>query len=192
MVQTLDFMSKKILIFEGPDGAGKSTIAKALSEVAKIPLMAATTAPHDPGLQNDDRFLMNLVWGETKLFDFFKSAYGSYLETPIIRDRSFFSEYVYSKVFGRTTCMKTIEMLAKGYYEAKEFEALTFVCMRDDKKYKTEAEEFSSVNSNLEKIHNGYMNLVVNSNLPGRFFKLNTMDENLSRQLKYIMQVARL
>lgn len=190
MEQTLDFMSKKILIFEGPDGAGKSTIAKALSDAAKIPLMAATTAPHDPS--SYDGFLMNLVWGETKLFDFFKSAYGSYLETPIIRDRSFYSEYVYSKVFGRTTCMKTIEMLAKGYYEAEEFEALIFVCMRDDKNYKTEAGEFSSVNSNLEKIHNGYMNLVVNDNLPGRFFKLNTMDEDLGWQLEYIMQVARL
>lgn len=189
MVQISDFM-RKILIFEGPDGAGKSTIAKALSDKAKIPLMAALTAPQDPG--SYDGFLMNLVWGEVKLFEFFKSAYGSYLETPIIRDRSFFSEFVYSKVFNRATCMKTIDKLAKGYYEAEEFEALIFVCMREDRRYKTEADEFSSVNSNLEKIHNGYMDLVENSKLPGRFFRLDTSDEDLDKQLKYIMQVAKL
>lgn len=102
---------QRIIIFGGPDGVGKTTLAKRLSSVLDIPYFKPSKqhefAKIDP---TGNIFKQQTAWGEPKLLDFLKQTGAS-----AVMDRGFPCDWVYSKVLGRETAWETIEQLDAGY-----------------------------------------------------------------------------
>lgn len=172
---------KKVIIFEGPDGAGKSTISKALSERIKCPIYYTDKSKsRNP---TSKYWVENLVYGETKLLEVFESLYKTGLDVPVIRDRSFYSEFVYAEVFGRTTSIKTIFDLDAGYATSSYFSTLVVYCLKDS--YEV-GEDFDSVKENIEAIDEVYRTLP--RIFTAKSLVLNTSDQDLPKQLELIMR----
>lgn len=86
-----------MIVVEGPDSGGKSTLCKRLSEALELPL-----SPHSlltPKQRNDPAYRTNEVVRERVWTHVFQMVTGT--EIPYIHDRLFFSELVYSDIFER-------------------------------------------------------------------------------------------
>ena len=90
-----------VLILEGVDRAGKTTIGYELSRLLKIPIYKGSS-PHNLSLP----FYMETEISQTIFHDFlYKTKYS------IILDRAYPSEYVYSTVYKRKTNRKMLHKL---------------------------------------------------------------------------------
>lgn len=102
-----------IVIFEGPDMTGKTTIAKACAQELGIPYFKN-------GIQTD-AFKGWLAGGENFFHGLMKFAdpyFLSYLEqtdASVILDRAYPSEWVYSRAFGRETVDSALEYSDSTY-----------------------------------------------------------------------------
>jgi hypothetical protein len=97
----------KLIIVEGPDGAGKSRLAAHLSKELSIPLSAHSRLTdvqrNDPGYRSPDQVRERTYLG------LIKAVKGD--EPAEIHDRFLYSELVYSEVYGRRPCF--------GFYESR-------------------------------------------------------------------------
>ena len=85
-----------ILIFEGPDGCGKTNIAEELSKHLAIPVYKSGKEAeifHDPEGQ-----YLTLKWANYEMIKLLEVT-----EASVIFDRFFPSEWVYAQVFNRKT-----------------------------------------------------------------------------------------
>ena len=102
-------MRQRIIILDGPDSCGKSEMATALSEVTGIPYFKNTS--EWDAFENDPSYFINaLRYGDSYFFNYLKQT-----KSNVILDRSYPSEWVYSKVFNRQTdeiFLKQIDDLA--------------------------------------------------------------------------------
>jgi adenylate kinase family enzyme len=92
-------MSKRtptIILMEGPDACGKSTIGKALAEEICIPYFKVSTEHRN--WKEKDSFMNALRYDQTYLVELLQQT-----RQDIIVDRAYPSEWVYSKVFKRAT-----------------------------------------------------------------------------------------
>jgi thymidylate kinase len=112
-----------IIIFGGPDGVGKTTLAKRLSLVLDIPYFKPSSQ-RQFAMEGGQVFREQTRWGEPKLMDFLMQTKHS-----AVLDRSFPCDYAYSKVLGRETAWGTIELLDQGYASMKAL--LVIVCSAD-------------------------------------------------------------
>jgi hypothetical protein len=101
-----------IIIFEGPDKCGKTEIARALSKRLGIPYFKnpneSRAFKHD-----NDYFVNALVYGDSFFYEFLKQT-----GTSVILDRSYPSEWVYSKEFDRDTSEQMLKYIDKLACEA--------------------------------------------------------------------------
>lgn len=176
-----------IFILDGPDSSGKSTIAKALSNALDFPLYGSTGASHFDGTDSQLNFALDLAFGETKLAEFIEHLSGKYRpQFNLVRDRSWVSELIYAKVFGRTTYYEVIEELDRIYSE--NFNTLLVVCVKDD--YGS-IDDFDPIIENHSKIDAAYRELFdettnVCENLRVPRILLNTTDQDLNYQIETI------
>lgn len=94
---------QRIILLDGPDGCGKTNIAKALSDKMRIPYFRMATQ-HENWRKN--QFKTALQFDQTYLTEILKQTRHS-----MVIDRAWPSEWVYSKVFGRTTDNELLEKL---------------------------------------------------------------------------------
>jgi thymidylate kinase len=167
---------QQIIIFEGPDGCGKTNISLALSDSLGIPYFK-NTAEWD-FFENDPSYFKNcLTYGAPFLL--------SYLEqsgVSLIEDRGHPSEWVYSRVFNRETDEHILKLVDQKY---AELGAKIIVPVRSD--YSAVVDQFEVVDvKKLNKIHDAYtefLDWTVCETLV-----INVDDENLEREIKEIMQ----
>lgn len=88
-------LDQKIVIFDSPDGTGKTNIARALSRELKIPYFRMDSQ-HDNW--RTGRFKEALEFDQTYI-----SSFLSQTKCDVIIDRAYPSEWVYSRVYGRST-----------------------------------------------------------------------------------------
>lgn len=83
-------MEQKIIIFEGLDMVGKTTIAKEFSKIFDIPYFSQKhdTKWHDPSV--------DLIYGEEARLQMFEQ-----IGCSAVLDRSYPSEYAYAKAYNR-------------------------------------------------------------------------------------------
>lgn len=87
-----------VVLIDSPDRCGKTEIATALSYLTGIPYFK-NRGERPAFVQGDSSYFTNVVrYGEPFLIDHMKQT-----GTSAIHDRSYPSEYVYSRVMGRTT-----------------------------------------------------------------------------------------
>ena len=159
-----------IIIFEGPDKTGKTSIAQKLSEVTSIPYFKFEL---EKEIFNTENAFFNLLkYGFPLLVQFLKQT-----KTDVILDRSYPSEIVYSLVFNRKTDPSILKWADKQF---KEMGAVVVLCYKDKV---TEQDEI--IDSNYyEEIKEAYMNLKLE--IP--IYYLNTTDQNLEKQIQFLQK----
>ncbi len=167
-----------ILIFEGPDRVGKSTIASRMSEILNIPVFKRSLDEiKEKTLFTDNKFNFKdaMIYDQTYIVDFLKQT-----NTSVIFDRAFPSEYVYSKVFNRETNEEILELVDKKFSELNTF---IIICLRMKYKYD---DEFVN-KDNIKLLHDMYKKdfyIWTKCNT----IKLYTDSECLSDEISQIMQ----
>jgi len=97
---------QKIIIFDGPDGCGKTNIAAALSRLLDIPVFKNEFEWDHFNLgSSNDYFIKAIEYQHPYVLSFLKQTRHS-----AIFDRAHPSEFAYSRVFERTTSWRALKM----------------------------------------------------------------------------------
>lgn len=96
-------MTQNVIIFDSPDGTGKTEIALALSKELNIPYFKMNTEHEN---WRKGKFKEALEFDQTYLAEFLLQTKHS-----AIIDRAYPAEWVYSQVYGRETNMSILEQV---------------------------------------------------------------------------------
>lgn len=164
----------KIILFEGPDGVGKSSIAKELSKILNIPYYKNSME------RNQKRK------GQTKLMTEFAVPYlFNFLEqvaAECIMDRNYPSEFCYGQVENRDVDLEMLRILDDWFSTA--FDSCIIIC------YKSVYENFedeTTPQEHLEALVQKYKEFSHWTHCNKVLF-LDTTDANLEQQLKSILE----
>ena len=166
---------QKVIVFEGPDGCGKTNISQALAADLQVPYFK--NKDEWKFFVDDPAYFVNaLTYGDPYFL--------SYLEQTgarVIIDRGDPSECVYSQVFDRPTNMDALELIDK---RAAALGTKIVIPFRKD--YQNVTDQFKDIITSdvLDKVHAAYMRFVEWTECDT--FLLNVDDENLSRELKEV------
>lgn len=94
---------QKIIIFDSPDGTGKTNIAQALSMDLKIPYFRMDTQHQN---WRKGKFKEALEFDQPYLAEFIRQTHSN-----VIIDRAYPAEWVYSRVFDRPTNDEVLEQI---------------------------------------------------------------------------------
>lgn len=139
-------MDQKIIIFDSPDGTGKTSIAKSLSEEMKIPYFRRGSQ-HDNW--NNDNFKKALEFDQTYITDFLTQTKHS-----VILDRAYPSEWVYSRVFHRETNDEVLEEVDLAFARLQTIIVIPLLNNYDN------CNDLIIPNDKLRQIHNMYNDFV--------------------------------
>lgn len=163
-----------IIIFEGPDSCGKTHMAKSLSKVTGIPYFK-NNDEHRYFIKDPQYFIHAIRYVDT--------YFTSYLETTgasIILDRSWPSEWIYSKVMNRQTDLAVLKDLDSRH---SKLGTKIIIPWRSD--YSKIDDDYEAVNNNIQKIHDLYIKFAKEWT-SCKTLLLNVDDENLDRELSEI------
>jgi thymidylate kinase len=161
--------TQKLIIFEGHDMAGKTTISQALSKQLNIPIIKIERNHKwvDP--------LVELIYGsEVHCQTAQQSGYS------FIYDRLYPSEYAYSRVLGRVTAHEQILKLDERY---AAMGALIVVCYKDPKAYQDDDKAIIDV-AHYTALTEWYREFAKFTKC--KIIFIDTTDENLEAQLETI------
>ena len=161
-------MNQKIIIIDGIDKVGKTTIAAALSKEIGIPVFKRKNVK-----KNYD-FIVDLFYSIESYLQFLEQTRYS-----VIFDRLYPSEYAYSRALGRITS------LAKIIDIDKRFSALGAYMIILNKSIDKHLNDEIIPIELYDKINDGFMTFV-NKYTFCKTLILNTSDENLEKQLEQI------
>ena len=166
---------QEIIIFTGPDGSGKTTIAKKLSPIIKVPYFKNTVEKEYFKHQADINLFVNALNYEGRFLASFllQTAYS------IILDRSYPCEYAYSRVFNRENNDAAIFMLDDIF---NDLGASIIYCFKDEySNYDDKLVDLSKI-EDIKKYYEEFLSKTV-----CKYLKLNTADEDLPAQINEIM-----
>jgi thymidylate kinase len=138
-----DPLYQKIIIFDGPDGTGKTNIARALSGRWDVPYFKFS-GEHD--YWRKDKFKTALEFDQPFMLEYLKQSQAS-----IIWDRAYPSEYVYSQIFNRETNTELLERLDREYAKYG-----TWIVIPLRRNYTDNEEDDLVPKSELTNLHDGY------------------------------------
>ena len=174
-------MNKKqqVIIFDGPDMTGKTEIAHALSEKLNIPYFKNELEGKAFKRDLESYFINMLRYSDPFFVSFLQQT-----KTSIILDRSYPSEYVYSKVFYRPTDRRRLKTLDEAY---ANINAKIIICCRNSY---LKQDDLCPEKINLRHfhiIHDQYMKFAT------EFTKCDVKilyvdDENLTREINEILK----
>lgn len=135
-----------VIIFDGPDGCGKTNMAREVSSRLDVPYFKNQREfmffEDDPGY-----FVRAMKYGDPYFCDYLRQTKAS-----IILDRSYPSEWVYSQAFGRPTEMWAIRMVDELYADLR---AKLIIPFRSD--YSHVEDRFEAITKEkLETLHELY------------------------------------
>lgn len=165
-------MKQTIIIFEGHDKAGKSTIAKALSEKIQVPIFKVKRNKY--------------LWDAVVNLNYLTEGITQFIEqtqSSAILDRWHASDYVYGKLFDRDVSYRKIFELDERF---ADMDALIVICYKKEASYIPDEEdkEFITMND-YSKMTDLYKEFILETKC--RFVFIDTSDENLETQLQTII-----
>jgi thymidylate kinase len=164
--------AQNIIIFEGPDGCGKTNIARALSTQLSIPYFKNEN--EWAFFENDPSYFINaLTYGDPYFLSYLEQTGAS-----VIADRWYPSEWVYSKAFSRPTNHDALESIDS---RAAALGTKIIIPHRTD--YSGVIDQFESIitTDTLKSIHKLYQDFAKWTQCSTYF--LNVDDEVLVREL---------
>lgn len=161
---------QRVFIMEGPDSCGKTEIGKELANVYNMSYFK-NIREHKNFISNN--FINSAFVEAFYAINLLKQV--QFKENGIIFDRHIPSEYVYSKVFNRETNEEVIWHIDD---ELANLGAVTIYCYKDF--YNTYNDSLIEL-SRIEELKREYENYLIQTSMD--FCRLNTDDENLSRQI---------
>lgn len=182
----IEMMNQKsqIIIFEGPDSSGKSTIARALSDNLGFPLIGSHGSSFFNGSSTQQNFAHQLMYGETARYEAIEKL-SELMPLGLIIDRSFVTEYIYSEIYGRISHPAICYELDKKY--ARSFNTLVVVCVKDS--YESLAQtQHPSIVEKHSQLDLAYRFWAVDADWEMNRLLLNTTDQDLDGQLTKIFR----
>jgi len=165
---------QKIIIFDGPDGCGKTNMAMALATHTKIPYFK-NNDEHKYFLSDPSYFMHAVQYVDTYFTSYLESSGAS-----IILDRAWPSEWIYSHVLKRKSDAQILAEL-----DDRHSKLGTQIIIPYRTTYNNVLDDYDSVNENLEKIHDRYMKFAKWTKCD--VLLLNVDDEDLQREIKEIL-----
>lgn len=165
-----------VIIFDGPDRCGKSEMSKHLASILGIPYFKNESEWN--AFSNDKEYFSNAMkYGDDFFYRFLRDT-----GVSCILDRSYPSEWVYSKVYGRKThddSLKWIDGIASsiGTKIIVPYRS-SYAGMRDD--------IHDIDDEHLQKIHNEYVNFLGWTSCKSLHICVD--DENLDREMSEIAE----
>lgn len=136
---------QRIVIYDGPDGCGKTEMARELSKRLNVPYFK----------NNDDhKYFLSDPTYFANAARYVETHFTSYLEATgasIILDRSWPSEWIYSQALGRQTDFKVLRELDERH---SRLGTKIIIPYRND--YSNCSDIYDSVNKNIQKISDLY------------------------------------
>ncbi len=166
-----------IILCEGHDASGKTTISKELSRLIEYPYFKYKWTTKNTITNKDVHELVNYVVCDYSLRLLHIS------NTNIIIDRHYPSEWVYGSTY-RNLDIKTLDNIDQFF---SKINGILVICYKTE--IKTKINEFLSINE-IEKIRNKYFEFGKYTKCKNILF-LDTTDENLEEQTKKIIEYAR-
>lgn len=167
-------MNQKIIIFEGMDRSGKSSISIELSKQLNIPRFK---------VQRNKYFwdvFCNINYLDEGVMQFIEQTGAS-----IIFDRWTPSDFVYSKLFDRDISYRKIWEIDS---RLEKLGAMLIICFKDEDKYIVDEEDKDFVNPSMySKMTELYREYATQSKIKNILF-LNTSNENIEEQVTKIKQ----
>ena len=165
-----------IIIFEGLDKTGKSTIAKALAKEMEIPYFKHSNQKQIFLTQD----YKQAIYEAHLLLDLIHQ-----LKLSLIIDRHIASEYAYGLAFNRYFDMDQISEID---FKLSELGAKIIHCEKviNEKDYNDSLIPYSKL-----KLISLYYDIFYSQLTKMKVIRLNTTDENLDNQLAYLMEVLR-
>ena len=170
-------MSGNVIIFDGPDGCGKTNISSALSSLLKIPVFKNEFEwDHFEVKTKNDYFIKAIKYQHPYLLSYIKQTGSS-----VIFDRAHPSEFVYPKVFNRDTDERSLQICDDM---SASLGAKIIIPYRSS--YEGVEDEYGVTPEHLLEIDRGYKEFAKWTKCDTFF--LNVDDEDLDRELKEIME----
>lgn len=163
----------QIIIFEGPDGVGKTEIGKALAKQRDLSYFKNHSEHHN---FTNKKFADTAFVEASYLISLLQQV--KFSENGIILDRHMPSEWVYSQVFNRQTDREAI------WKYDQQFSMLGAVIVYCFKDYYKEYDDEIIDHHHIEQIKELYEEYFQQTEMP--VLHLNTTDHNLGNQLDEI------
>jgi hypothetical protein len=138
---------QQVIFLEGPDNCGKSHIGRWISHLSKIPYVRFSNQ-HE--LWGKKEFKNSLEIVEPNLASFVKQT-----SCDFILDRSYASEFVYSKVFARETNEEVLDQVDKMF---SELGTIFLILLRRD--YSSHGNDIVIPDEKLLELHQKYLEFV--------------------------------
>jgi thymidylate kinase len=164
-----------VIIFDGPDGCGKTQMSQALANELEIPYFK-NCDEHRYFLQDPSYFLHAVRYVDTYFTSFLEQSGAS-----VILDRAWPSEWIYGSVLGRKVDFEVLREL-----DSRHARLGTKIIVPVRSNYENSSDEYEAINDNIEKIHERYLEFAEWSKCD--VLVMNVDDENLERELSDIKQ----
>jgi thymidylate kinase len=165
---------QQVIIFDGPDGCGKTNIAKSLSTAMGIPYFK--NADEHRYFQADPNYFIHAI----RYVDTYFTSYLEDTSSSIILDRAWPSEWVYSQAMGRETDIDVLRSLDKRHADLNTIIISPFRSSYDDVN-----EQYDEVKQRLMVIDELYATFAEWSRC--HILRINVDDEDLQHQLREIL-----
>jgi thymidylate kinase len=163
-----------VIIFDGPDGCGKTNIAQALSSAIGIPYFK--NADEHKYFRSDPNYFIHAI----KYVDTYFTSYLERTGSSIILDRAWPSEWIYSSVLSRKTDHDTLKDLDTRYANLN-----TIIIIPYRTSYDSVNEEYDEVKNKLSEIDAKYREFAKWSQC--HTLLMNVDSEDLQHQLHVIV-----
>jgi len=164
-----------IIIFDGPDGCGKTNIAQELALQLGIPYYK-NEAEHQYFRADPSYFIHAIRYVDTYFTGYLEKSGAS-----VILDRAWPSEWIYSRVMGRDTDMAVLRDLDKRHAGLG-----TFIITPYRSSYHAVCDEYHEVTDHIEQIHDLYAEFY--SWTRCRNLRICVDSEDLDEQVKTIIE----
>ena len=163
-----------IIFMEGPDGTGKTNIAKALADKYDMKVYKNDAEFRLYNEDSTNKFVNLLRYSGPAEYHMVKL-----LGPDIIFDRNYISEYAYSKAFNRETDLALIKAFDSLY---SKLNSMIIYCYK--KEYKNYEDDFIDLEkiNEIDSAYRLYFNTV--NTLP--IYMIDTTTENLSEQVRLL------
>ena len=136
---------QRIIIFDSPDGTGKTNIAQGLCSRLNLPYFRCNKQ-HE-FFKDEGSFRKALTYGDTLLTGFLEQTGAS-----VVLDRAYPAEWVYSRAYGRATNLDLLDSIDRSF---SRMDAWIIIPVRHD--YSNAREDEVIENEMLPIIHREYV-----------------------------------